>query len=266
MERDGVSGMNQKRTAEGFPDRNTPGDPRLLRSIQARTPKSTGTLHHVPGGVVVGAAVRRRPGDPPPFFARRIDAVESGFEVTLQPGMLIERSEDVDTLIHVPVIGATTMTTTPPPKLTMAAGDYACLHYTTDRWGAVGETVEVVAASAPSSTHHVPHDGTEGDYYIELFQLVATDGLTRAVPSMQSDYQHDRPPEGDTYKVTYWGVTGAVTNASPPAFVNVRDTDPLFEEWILRGIAYLTEPTGWDELTPTPSEYDVYSAYPVAAP
>lgn len=51
--------MNQKRTAEAFPDRNTPGDPRLLRSIHARTPKSSGEETHLPGGVVVGDSGRR---------------------------------------------------------------------------------------------------------------------------------------------------------------------------------------------------------------
>jgi hypothetical protein len=74
------------------------------------------------------------------------------------------------------------------------------------------------------------------------------------------------PRSGANFKITYWGVTGFVTNFSPPELEIERDTDMLLEVYYLDGIAHLEEPDGWGSISPAPLEYDIYSIYPTTIP
>jgi hypothetical protein len=74
--------MSIHRKAYNFPDLDVPGDPRLLDSINRRTPKvAGGGINHLPGGTVITAPKKRRSKSVPPCNFATIHRVDGAIKI-----------------------------------------------------------------------------------------------------------------------------------------------------------------------------------------
>jgi hypothetical protein len=165
-------------------------------------------------------------GQRPPFACLgTVKDSSGGYTVTLQPGHLVERVPAVSdggnaVIVHVPEIDGAAMTDKPAPPLEVTEDQVVYLKYLTDAKGTIltGEDPPQIVADEEGlqSTHHIPptpddDEGTEGEYYIPLFQFTLQPVSEEAgaedrpviLPLVQSDVEHvpflwsARDAEGD---------------------------------------------------------------------
>lgn len=153
-------------------------------SFQNSLPPSDHSATALPGGRVVSAP---RAFEPPPRTEFQVVCFErngggTAFEVILLPGF-VEQIHPLGNQFYIPTIGGTSLNANPRPVLTLAGiSSHNYVHYETDNHGAIkamssGALVEVISsASVQTTTPFVPPNedgtGTDGDYYIEVFETV----------------------------------------------------------------------------------------------
>jgi hypothetical protein len=162
---------------------------------------------HSTGSVI--SAVREIPPErsqSPPFsvltFRKEQGTDPAEYVVTLQEGIVLERHtrSGVDGVQeHEVKIGADYMSSRPYPELTIESGDTIWCNYSTDSDGLLDDIPVVVASSDTNETqHHIPvsgattGSGTEGDYWIKLFEFEVIDGKPTFTYFQQSDIEHSR--------------------------------------------------------------------------
>jgi len=155
------------------------------------------------------SAVREIPPEQsqaPPFavltFRPVPDTSPAEYIVTLQEGIVLERHTQtgVDGVQeHEVKIGEDYMSTRPRPELTIESGDTVWCNYSTDSDGLLDDIPVIVANSDTNETqHHIPvsgatiGSGTEGDYWIKLFEFEVIDGKPTFTYFQQSDIEHSR--------------------------------------------------------------------------
>lgn len=155
------------------------------------------------------SAVREIPPEQsqaPPFavltFRPVPDTSPAEYVVTLQEGIVLERHTQtgVDGVEeHEVKIGADYLSTRPRPELTIKSGETTWINYTTDSDGSLNGIPVIVSNSDTNETqHHIPvsgattGSGTEGDYWIKLFEFDVIDGKPTFTYFQQSDIEHSR--------------------------------------------------------------------------
>jgi hypothetical protein len=127
--------------------------------------------------------------------------------VTHEPGTFSYTVPEADAPIEVTdvLVNGSPISDLPAPKLTVASGDVVYLYFKTDERGKPelleGGTYSELKVDAPlkESIHHVPKDedlggGTKGEYWIEIYSVVLSDGVmtvNQSSPQRYGNYDWD---------------------------------------------------------------------------